>query len=150
MFLFFPPRYRCADKKDHLQHAVQFAVGQFPALCVPERGQILQWASFPDPIYRTIITMCSVTQDDIHADANTTVNGLDAWAEKGIAGRGVFIDYFDWAQERDIQYNTLTNHPIPIEHVHQIIAEKGITIRQGDILFMRTGTANNSDDKGQY
>ena len=94
--------------------------------------------------------MCSVTQDDIHADANTTVNGLDAWAEKGIAGRGVFIDYFDWAQERDIQYNTLTNHPIPIEHVHQIIAEKGITIRQGDILFMRTGTANNSDDKGQY
>lgn len=53
----------------------------------------------------------------------------------------MLIDYFDWAQERGIQYDSLTDYPIPIEHVKQIITEKNIAIRQGDILFMRTGTS---------
>ena len=91
------------------------------------------------PTILTAISFCRVTQDDIHSDPNSTINGLDAWADKGIAGRGIFIDYFDWAQERGIQYDALTNHPIPIEHVKQIIAEKHITTRQGDICFLRTG-----------
>ncbi|OJJ52884.1 hypothetical protein ASPSYDRAFT_1165358 [Aspergillus sydowii CBS 593.65] len=99
-----------------------------------------QWDSFRHFAYQNEAKFYNgQASQTLFTYANTTVNGLDAWAEKGIAGRGVFIDYFDWAQERGIQYNTLTNHPIPIEHVRQIIAEKGITIRQGDILFMRTG-----------
>ncbi|KAH8702277.1 hypothetical protein BGW36DRAFT_445885 [Talaromyces proteolyticus] len=99
-----------------------------------------QWDSFRHFAYQAEGKFYNgVTQDDIHKDSNTTANGLDAWASRGIAGRGVFIDYFDWAQEHGIQYDALTAHPIPIGHVKQIIAEKSIHIRQGDILFMRTG-----------
>ncbi|CAL5867825.1 uncharacterized protein PFLUO_LOCUS2046 [Penicillium psychrofluorescens] len=95
-----------------------------------------QWDSFRHFAYQA---EKKVTQDDIHSDPCSTINGLDAWSAKGIAGRGILIDYVDWAHERGIQYDALTNHPIPVDHVKEIISEKNITIRQGDILFMRTG-----------
>ncbi len=80
-----------------------------------------------------------VTQDDIYAADETPINGINAWASKGIAGRGVLIDYFSWAQEKGIKYDPTKTHPITLEEIKMIIAEKNITLRVGDIFFLRTG-----------
>ncbi|KAI9752418.1 MAG: hypothetical protein M4579_005642 [Chaenotheca gracillima] len=99
-----------------------------------------QWDSFRHFAYQSHGTFYNgATMDDVHGDPKSTLNGLDAWAAKGIAGRGVLVDYYDWAQENGIKYDEFTNHPIPVEHVKKIIAEKKITINQGDIFFLRTG-----------
>lgn len=81
----------------------------------------------------------SVTQDDIYAADETPINGINAWASRGIAGRGVLIDYFSWAQEKGIKYDPTKTHPITLGEIKMIISEKNITLRKGDIFFLRTG-----------
>lgn len=81
----------------------------------------------------------SVTQDDIHGTANTTVNGADGWAEKAIAGRGILIDYESWAHENGTDYKAISSHAISVEDVQAIMKEKNIVARPGDIFLLRTG-----------
>lgn len=85
-----------------------------------------------------------VTQDDIHDTPNSTINGLDGWSQKAIAGRGILIDYASWiaehqGKENGTTYNALATHGITVAEINAILAEKGITPRTGDILFLRTG-----------
>lgn len=61
------------------------------------------------------------------------------WASRGIVGRGVLIDYYSWASENDIKYDTTGSHPISLDQITKIAQEKSITIHPGDILFLRTG-----------
>jgi hypothetical protein len=81
----------------------------------------------------------SVTQEDIHGTYKSTVNGLDAWASMAIAGRGILIDYEEWAKENGIEYEPLSAYPIPLEHIKTIIAEKNLALVPGDIFILRTG-----------
>jgi hypothetical protein len=81
------------------------------------------------------------TQDDIHNKTDSKVNGIDAWARRGIAGRGVLIDYHSWALNNDIQYNRLGAHGITLDEVQAILKESNIHLRQGDIFIIRTGMA---------
>ena len=67
------------------------------------------------------------------------MNGIGAWADKGIAGRGVLIDYADWAQEKGITYNPLSSHPVTVDEIELILAEREVTLHPGDILLIRTG-----------
>ena len=67
------------------------------------------------------------------------MNGIDGWAAKAIAGRGILIDYPLWAAEQGIPYDSMTDHPITVEEIKAILAAKKIEVRQGDILFLRTG-----------
>ena len=80
-----------------------------------------------------------VTQDDIHSNDDSTINGIDAWAERGIAGRGVLVDYYSWAQKKGLEYDTTQAHPINLEDVKHILSEEKVQLRRGDILFLRTG-----------
>src|SRR5262245_5266696 len=84
----------------------------------------------------------SVTQDDIHSADNTTINGIDAWADRGIAGRGVLVDYWDWSQRQGAQYDATQAHPIKLEHVKTILKEEKVELRPGDVLFIRTGESH--------
>jgi hypothetical protein len=84
----------------------------------------------------------SVTQDDIHNDAASTVGASSNWASRGIVGRGVLIDYYSWASENEIKYDTTGSHPISLDEIKKIAQEKSITIHPGDILFLRTGKAS--------
>lgn len=80
-----------------------------------------------------------VTQDDIHGTPNSTVNGIDGWAEKAIAGRGILIDYPSWADEQGIPYDPMTTHGITVDEMNAILAARDIHPRPGDVLFLRTG-----------
>lgn len=85
----------------------------------------------------------SVTQEEIHGDQKSRINGLDAWANRGIAGRAVFIDFFDWAIENGIDYNPLSSYPVSTDLIKKIVLEKKIVIRTGDIFILRTGKIAN-------
>lgn len=87
----------------------------------------------------TLIGCHSVTQDDIHQEERTTVNGMEAWADRGVAGRGVLVDYHSWAQRNDVQFDRLSEHAIKLNTIKDIIRESQVKIRRGDILLLRTG-----------
>jgi len=69
------------------------------------------------------------------------VNGLDAWAKKkGIAGRGILVDYADYA---GIEMGSNMTRPkrirISVEVVKTILAETKTEVHIGDNLLLRTG-----------
>jgi hypothetical protein len=90
-----------------------------------------------------------VTQDDIHGTdekgCKTTVNGIQAWAEKGIVGRGVLVDYHSWRMrkaETDEGYkgfDAFATTPISLEDIQAVLVEQGTEVRFGDVLLIRSG-----------
>ncbi|KIW33342.1 uncharacterized protein PV07_00199 [Cladophialophora immunda] len=82
----------------------------------------------------------SVTQSDIHDDPNSGVNGMEAWSASGVAGRGVLIDYYAWAEKKGIHYDPLGTHAIRLSEVKEIIEDSNIELRPGDIFILRTGS----------
>ena len=76
----------------------------------------------------------------MHADQ---VNENIAWAERGIVGRGILIDYDRWRQQQsDSRYahvNTFNTTPIPLSDLKACLAAQGTEVRFGDILFIRSG-----------
>jgi hypothetical protein len=82
-----------------------------------------------------------VTQDDIHGTRESTVNGIDGWADKAIAGRGILVDYASWAatQTQRNSYDAMATHAISVDDIKTILAASDTQPRAGDILFVRTG-----------
>ncbi|CAN6625914.1 hypothetical protein TRVA0_010S02366 [Trichomonascus vanleenenianus] len=75
--------------------------------------------------------------------------GIHHWSKKGIVGRGVLIDYVDWAAKKGIEFSALAGQAITLDEIHQIIKEYNIELQPGDILFMRIGMIqewNSQDD----
>ncbi|KAH8169448.1 hypothetical protein LIA77_09992 [Sarocladium implicatum] len=65
---------------------------------------------------------------------------IDAYANNGgIIGRGVLIDWYAWAQKRRIARSPFQTNAVYISEIKEIVAESNITLRHGDILFIRTG-----------
>ncbi|OQO00725.1 hypothetical protein B0A48_13216 [Cryoendolithus antarcticus] len=79
------------------------------------------------------------TQEEIHSGPRTSANSLQPWTARGIAGRGVLIDYASWAAEKGISYDHFAKYGIPIRDVKAIAASQGVSFVAGDILFLRTG-----------
>ncbi|OAL46297.1 putative cyclase [Pyrenochaeta sp. DS3sAY3a] len=78
-------------------------------------------------------------QKDVHAADRTAVNGLQPWTQKGIAGRGVLIDYASFAEKHGIQISHFAPHAITLKDVFAVAREQKTEFRTGDILFLRTG-----------
>ncbi|KAK9460190.1 uncharacterized protein V1516DRAFT_679189 [Lipomyces oligophaga] len=72
---------------------------------------------------------------------NTTLRiGIHKWAQKGIIGRGVLLDYAAYAEARGIKYNCFEHTKIPLSSLLEIAQESKIEFKPGDILCIRTGT----------
>ncbi|KAI0540165.1 hypothetical protein GGR58DRAFT_173732 [Xylaria digitata] len=92
-----------------------------------------------------------VEQGDIHhVNAETgersTVLGIQAWAEQGIVGRGVLVDWHGWraspegqAQSKVKDYNSFETVSIPLEDLEACLRAQGTELKFGDILFIRSG-----------
>ncbi|KAI1138722.1 hypothetical protein F5Y05DRAFT_382164 [Hypoxylon sp. FL0543] len=86
-----------------------------------------------------------VTMEDIHgvgADGKkATVNGIHAWAEQGIVGRGILVDYHTWrlAQDPPRPYDSFESVSIPLEDLQACLTAQGTEVKFGDILFVRSG-----------
>ncbi|RYP25876.1 hypothetical protein DL768_011640 [Monosporascus sp. mg162] len=86
-----------------------------------------------------------VTMRDIHhvgdKGEKSTVNGIQAWAEKGIVGRGILIDYHGWrtSQGEAKAYDAFDDVAIPLSDLKACLEAQGTEVKFGDILFIRSG-----------
>lgn len=66
-----------------------------------------------------------------------------AWAEKGIVGRGVLVDYHSWRLRQGEAcyeaFDAFTTTPIPLSDLKACLAEQGTSVKFGDILLVRSG-----------
>lgn len=73
----------------------------------------------------------------------TLVNGVQAWAEQGIVGRGILIDMASWREKQSDpsikNFNCFETSTIPLAHLLACLKDQGTKVKFGDILFIRTG-----------
>jgi hypothetical protein len=79
-----------------------------------------------------------VTEDQI-ADETNARNGIHNWARRGIAGRGVLIDFGRFAAAHGIAFNPGERYGITAEQLQAAADWQGLRFQTGDILLMRTG-----------
>ena len=79
-----------------------------------------------------------VTKEMAHGGPGTR-NGIQVWARRGIAGRGVLIDYRRWAEDRGISYSPGDRHEIRVEDLRAAAEAQGVRVEAGDILLVRSG-----------
>jgi kynurenine formamidase len=57
----------------------------------------------------------------------------------GITGRGILLDYADWAASNSVSVSALESEAITVEHLKQVVKDHKLEFRKGDILFIRSG-----------
>jgi kynurenine formamidase len=67
------------------------------------------------------------------------VLGIDRWAERGVAGRGVLIDVAGHAARHGGAIDPTEPFEISGELIDDVAAAEGVALRSGDILLIRTG-----------
>ncbi|PGH17553.1 hypothetical protein AJ79_01153 [Helicocarpus griseus UAMH5409] len=80
-----------------------------------------------------------VTMDDIHGSEDSTVNGIQAWADKGIVGRGILLDFHRWALANNVPVEVFKKSSIPLKYLKAVAESQGTEIKFGDILIVRVG-----------
>lgn len=60
-------------------------------------------------------------------------------ARKGIAGRGVLLDYRSWASKNGIRYDSFNTHRIGLHELLECAKAQNTEFRIGDILLIRSG-----------
>ncbi|CZT16293.1 uncharacterized protein RCC_02135 [Ramularia collo-cygni] len=83
-----------------------------------------------------------VTLDEIHGTngvSKTNVNGIGAWAEKGIVGRGILLDYHAWRVRNGREHKAFETGSISAETLREVAKDQGTEIKFGDILILRSG-----------
>lgn len=62
------------------------------------------------------------------------------WTKRGgIVGRGVLLDYVDYAERNSIKYSQMSSHAILVKELDEIAKDRGIEFLPGDILLVRVG-----------
>jgi hypothetical protein len=83
-----------------------------------------------------------VTLDDIHGTNGkecSNVNGIGAWSEQGIVGRGVLLDFHEWRLEQGREHDAFATSSISLADLESVAEAQGTEIRFGDILLVRSG-----------
>lgn len=65
--------------------------------------------------------------------------GMEHWARRGIAARGVLVDVVRWARETRTSLEPFDFFPIGSGLIEDILARRKVELVQGDILVVRTG-----------
>lgn len=79
-----------------------------------------------------------VSEDQITGAAGTR-NGIEHWARRGIAGRGVLIDFKRFVSAQGIAFNPGERYAISAEQLQAAADWHGLRFQTGDILLLRTG-----------
>jgi kynurenine formamidase len=65
--------------------------------------------------------------------------GIDAWARRGIVGRGVLLDIPGLRRRQGRRYDPLGSETISVEDLQGAAEAQQIALAQGDVLCIRTG-----------
>jgi kynurenine formamidase len=68
-----------------------------------------------------------------------TLITIDLSVRGGIVARGILLDFVRYAKQKGITYDVTTSYPISLAQLKEIVQEEGLTIRQGDVLIVRSG-----------
>jgi len=79
-----------------------------------------------------------VTEEQI-ADETCARNGIHHWARRGVAGRGVLIDFQRFAAAKGIAFNPGERYGITPEQLQAAADWQELRFQTGDILMLRTG-----------
>lgn len=79
-----------------------------------------------------------VSEEQINGEGTGPI-GIEQWARRGIAGRGVLIDFARFASAQGIAYSAGSRYGISAEELKSAALWQGIKFQPGDILFLRTG-----------
>ena len=78
-------------------------------------------------------------------------NGTHHWSEHGgFVGRGVLIDYHDWATRNNIDHPATKRSEISVKDVETVAKEQGVEFKPADLLIIRSGFIdwyNKADDE---
>lgn len=66
------------------------------------------------------------------------VHGIHAWAEKGIVGRGILLDYHEWRIQRGRDHRAFETSSISAADLKQVAQDQGTDIKFADILLIRS------------
>ncbi|KAJ5711278.1 hypothetical protein N7488_005434 [Penicillium malachiteum] len=73
---------------------------------------------------------------------SATPNGIQHIAKRGIAGRGILIDWYKWSQAHGRSVDVTTPHAVPFEELLEVLRYQGLkqeNIRTVDILLTPFG-----------
>ncbi|OBT70729.1 hypothetical protein VF21_10137, partial [Pseudogymnoascus sp. 05NY08] len=109
------------------------------------------------PYQNTLQYYNGVTQSDISGPNPNSKIGIQNAAQKGIAGRGILLDWRSYALRKGIKYSPFEAHAIPLAELLEVAAEQRVTFSPGDILLIRSGwmeeynkmTTQEQDDLGK-
>lgn len=79
-----------------------------------------------------------VTNDFITGEPGTR-NGIEHWARRGLAGRGILVDFARWANANGIDADPGKRFAITAEHLQAAAQAQGVSFQTGDVLLFRTG-----------
>lgn len=57
----------------------------------------------------------------------------------GITGRGVLLDFADWAASNSVSVSALESEAITLDNLKQVVKDHKLEFRKGDILLIRSG-----------
>ncbi|KAJ5884729.1 hypothetical protein N7495_009239 [Penicillium taxi] len=97
-----------------------------------------QWDGFRHYAYQGLRKFYNGhTIEDIES---SDVIGLHTVAEHGgITGRGVLLDFADWASSNSVSVSSFSSEPVTLDNLKRIIKDYQLEFRKGDILFIRSG-----------
>lgn len=79
-------------------------------------------------------------------DVDKAFPTLNHWHERGcMVGRGVLLDYREYAREHGIKYDCFDAHAISVQDLEAVAEYQGTTFKRGDILLIRTGYTEELD-----
>ncbi len=97
-----------------------------------------QWDGLTHYGHRDFGFYNGVQAEQITGQAGTR-NGIEHWARRGIAGRGVLIDYPRFAEAHGIDFSPGKRSEISAEQIQAAAKWQGVNFQIGDILILRTG-----------
>jgi kynurenine formamidase len=65
--------------------------------------------------------------------------GVNRWADHGIVGRGVLIDFVRYFEAIKTPYDPMTNTPLSPDDFDEAARLQGVSFQPGDIVLFRTG-----------
>ncbi|PGH01620.1 hypothetical protein AJ79_07868 [Helicocarpus griseus UAMH5409] len=108
-----------------------------------------QWDGFRHFAHIETQTFYNGTKgEDIEGPNANHKCSIHHWANHGIAGRGILLDYRSYAKANGVNYDPYTSHAITFEELQKCGKAQGIDIRPesqgghikvGDILLVRSG-----------
>jgi kynurenine formamidase len=69
----------------------------------------------------------------------TTCLDIATVAQRGIATRAVLADVVRMLADEGVTFDPLGHFPVTLEMIERTLAVQGVTLRQGDVLLVRTG-----------